>query len=168
MNLGSLILGIVSLICMVAGIVFSFVPYVGAIVSFLGPVLGLAGIITGGVAMSRAKNESGETDGLAIAGLVISAVGFILSLLVALTCGMCNACASSSMQNGGRVNGQTPFWMEDAGLSTPIPRPNPVDPSGAPIDPNAGGPSDPGTATGPGPGNPNPAAAGEPTGGKIE
>ncbi|MFT5356335.1 MAG: hypothetical protein ACI9KE_003558 [Polyangiales bacterium] len=112
MAIGSIVLGMGAFLCMIVGIIAAPVPVVGALFSFGGPVLALAGIVTGGVAMSRSKQETGDSSGAAIAGLVVSIVAFFLSLIVALTCGLCNACLTSSTmdanqqgQNGGNAAG---------------------------------------------------------------
>ncbi|MEM7606711.1 MAG: hypothetical protein AAF411_15250 [Myxococcota bacterium] len=108
MALASLLLGIGAFVFMVLGFFTTMIPVVGSLFAFGAPILGLAGIVTGGVAMSRSKAETGESSGAAIAGLVTSIVGFLLSLVIALTCGLCNAAmttsvaaAGSAAQNGG-------------------------------------------------------------------
>ncbi|MEM9071232.1 MAG: DUF4190 domain-containing protein [Myxococcota bacterium] len=98
MAVGSIILGVIALICMVAGVFLSPVPYLGAVLSFGAPVMALIGIVMGGVSMSRAK-QTGESSGAATAGLVTSIIAFILGLGVALTCGLCNACMTTNMNN---------------------------------------------------------------------
>ena len=95
-SLTSLLLGLTSLLLMVLGVVFSLVPVLGSVLSFSAPLCALAGLVTGGVAMSRA---GGQTPGLAIAGVVLSAIGFLLSLVAALTCGLCNACMSTAVMD---------------------------------------------------------------------
>lgn len=96
MSLVSILLGLLSFVLMVMGFVFGMVPVVGAVLSMGAPVVALSGIVCGGLAMSRARNE-GDDNGLAVAGLSVSVVAFVLSLLVALTCGLCNACMSTQM-----------------------------------------------------------------------
>ena len=91
MGIGSITLGALSLLCALAGVVLSMVPFLGAMLAFLSPVLALMGIILGGVALSRARTD-GESEGLAITGLVTSIIAFVPSLLVALTCGLCSSC----------------------------------------------------------------------------
>lgn len=105
MAIGSIIIGVIAFLFMVAGFFLSPVPYVGAVLSFGSPVLGIVGIVMAGVSMSRAK-QTGETSGAATAGLVVNIVAFILGLAVALTCGLCNACMTSSMNNPNRNRGQ--------------------------------------------------------------
>ena len=104
MAIGSIIIGVVAFLFMVAGFFLSPVPYVGAVLSFGSPVLGLVGIVMAGVSMSRAK-QTGESSGAATAGLVVNIIAFILGLAVALTCGLCNACMTSSMNNANRHGG---------------------------------------------------------------
>ena len=73
MAIGSIIIGVVALLFMVAGFFFTAVPVVGSIMSFGSPILALVGIVMAGVAMSRAKQQ-GESNGAAVAGLVVSIV----------------------------------------------------------------------------------------------
>lgn len=113
MAIGSIIIGVVALLFMVAGFFFTAVPVVGSIMSFGSPILALVGIVMAGVAMSRAKQQ-GESNGAAVAGLVVSIVAFILGTAVALTCGLCNACMTSGMmnqQNRGGGMGNNPFLV---------------------------------------------------------
>lgn len=102
MAIGSIIIGVIAFLFMVAGFFLSPVPYVGAVMSFGSPVLGIVGIVMAGVSMSRAK-QTGETSGAATAGLVVNIIAFILGLAVALTCGLCNACMTSNMNNPNRA-----------------------------------------------------------------
>ena len=110
MAIASLCLGGAAFFFMIAGMLFSMVPVVGAVLSIGAPVLALFGVVTGGVAISRA-NQMGESSGAATAGLAVSIVAFLVSLLFALTCGLCNACMSTAMMdpnnNNGGVFGQT-------------------------------------------------------------
>lgn len=95
MGIGAIVLGVFAFICMVGGALLAWVPFLGTLLSFLAPVLSLAGIILGGVALSRARSGGGESEGFAIGGLVTSLVAFVPSLIVALTCGLCNTCATA-------------------------------------------------------------------------
>ncbi len=96
MGIGAIVLGVFAFICMFGGIVLTIVPFLGTMLSFLSPVLALAGIVLGGVALSRAKQGLGESEGLAIGGLVTSIIAFIPGMLVALTCGLCNTCVTGA------------------------------------------------------------------------
>lgn len=104
MAIASLCLGGAAFFFMIAGMLFSMVPVVGAVLSIGAPVLALFGVVTGGVAMSRAS-QSGESSGTATAGLAVSIVAFLVSLLFALTCGLCNACMSTAMMDPANNNG---------------------------------------------------------------
>ncbi len=104
MAIASLCLGGVAFFFMILGMLFSMVPVVGAVLSMGAPVLALFGVVTGGLAISRAKT-TGETNGIATAGLAVSIVAFLISLLFALTCGLCNACMSTAMMDPANNNG---------------------------------------------------------------
>lgn len=96
MSIASVLVGVLALLTMIAGVFFTPVPYVGAVLSFGSPILALVGIVLSGVAMSRAKQE-GESSGLAVAGLVLNILGFVFGAAVAVTCGLCNmACSQRS------------------------------------------------------------------------
>ena len=73
MGIGSITLGVLSFLCMLGGILFSIVPFLGPMLAFLAPVLALLGIIFGGVALSRAREGGGENESLAIGGLITNA-----------------------------------------------------------------------------------------------
>ncbi|MDQ3034050.1 MAG: hypothetical protein M3Y87_16665, partial [Myxococcota bacterium] len=118
MGLGSILLGVFALVCMFGGFVLTFVPFLGTMLSFLAPVLSVAGIVLGGIAMSRAK-EMGENDGTAIAGLVVNIVAFIPAMLVAVTCGLCNTVCTGMMLTPHDPN-QTSWWLRDGGGASPF------------------------------------------------
>lgn len=94
MGIGSIVLGVLSVICMIGGFLATLVPFVGVMLSFLSPVLALAGIVLGGIALSRSKSGGEESEGVAIGGLVTNVVILIPSFLVAVTCGLCNTCVT--------------------------------------------------------------------------
>ncbi len=98
MHIASLVLGGVSFLFMIGGFFLTAVPIAGSILSFGAPLLSLTGIVLGGMAMSRAKQQGGS-NGVALAGLILNIVAFLLSLAVALTCGLCNACLTSAEMN---------------------------------------------------------------------
>lgn len=105
MAAGALILGVLSLILMIGGFFTTTIPILGSVLSFGSPICALAGMIMSGVAMSRAKQEGGDSA-LAIVGLVINILGFIGGLLVAITCGLCNACVSAgAVSSAGAAQG---------------------------------------------------------------
>jgi hypothetical protein len=115
MGLGSIILGIFSFLLMIAGVIFVFVPFLGTMLSFLSPILAIAGVILGGVAMSRAKQGMGENEGLATAGLVINILAFIPAMLVALTCGLCNTMCTGAFLTPPDSTHQGVPWDRDGG-----------------------------------------------------
>lgn len=99
MHIGALVLGLIAFLFMVGGFFTTAIPVLGSVLSFGAPLLSLGGIVMAGIAMSRAK-QAGQDSGAAIAGLVVNIITFILSLLVALTCGLCNACiTTAAVQN---------------------------------------------------------------------
>lgn len=112
MAIGSLILGLLSIVCMLGGLFTTMVPFVGSLLSFGAPILGLFGLILGGVATSRASHD-GDTSGLGIAGMVTSGIGFLVGVLFALTCGMCNVCATQAAMNADPNSGwgTGPSWQ---------------------------------------------------------
>ena len=84
MGIGSLVLGIASLVC------GSFLPGL----QWIGSITGLIGIILG--ALGRKKSEK---KGIATAGLVCSIIGFVLSTIFYVACVAC-ASIGSSLLNG--------------------------------------------------------------------
>ncbi|MCG8555227.1 MAG: hypothetical protein MJD61_08050 [Proteobacteria bacterium] len=93
-GVASLLLAFASAGFMVAGLLTTVVPVVGSLFAFGSPALALAGIVLGGVAMSRAAAQ-GMSSNAGLAGLVLSVVAFVPASLVALTCGVCNVCVST-------------------------------------------------------------------------
>lgn len=128
MGIASIILGVLSMIFAIAGFLLSWVPALGALLSFGAPVLALIGIVLGGVGMSRAKEEGSET-GVPMAGMIVSIVCFFPALLVALTCGVCNTMCTTAGMSGSRNRGsQVSPWILDAGGSSPGLGPQPAQP----------------------------------------
>ncbi|RLB56867.1 MAG: hypothetical protein DRJ42_02045 [Deltaproteobacteria bacterium] len=154
MGIASIILGVLCLLFMFGGFFLSFVPFLGTVLSFAAPLLGLAGVITGGIALSRAKAE-GQPAGAATGGIIVSVVALIPSVLVALTCGLCNACMSANVADPNNNNFQVyrdggvfmrhdpnsgPDDLRDDTLVDPdAVDPDAVDPdvNADPVDPNA-------------------------------
>ncbi|MBX3251669.1 MAG: hypothetical protein KF901_31115 [Myxococcales bacterium] len=95
MGPASAILGLASMLFMVGGAVTTLVPVVGSLLSFGAPVVALFGLVLGGVAISRAQRH-GEPSTFATVGLVLNAIGFLMGLVFAMTCGLCNACLSQA------------------------------------------------------------------------
>ncbi|MEM9074659.1 MAG: DUF4190 domain-containing protein [Myxococcota bacterium] len=126
MPAASLILGLLAFFCTVGGMLMTMVPFLGSALSFGAPILSLFGLVMGGVSMSRAQ-RMGDSSGLATAGLVVNIITFVLSLGIALTCGMCNACFTSAAMNPQQ-------WQQ---YQPPIPPPStpysPTTPTAPPI-----------------------------------
>jgi hypothetical protein len=104
MAIASILLGVGSLLMMFGGIFLVWMPGVGSMFAFGGPILALVGIVLGGLAMSRAKQE-GNPSGAALAGVILNVVGFLFGLIVAMTCGLCNAACTSAMINAHPSDG---------------------------------------------------------------
>jgi hypothetical protein len=106
MAAGSLVLAVVSFICIVLGVVFAPLPGIGAVFAFGAPALAITGIVLGGKAMSRDK-QRGAVSGLGQAGVIASTIALVPALLTALTCGVCNAlCAGGDFQTQRHFNVQ--------------------------------------------------------------
>lgn len=96
----SIAVGVFAFVLMCVGIALAIVPVAGTIASFAAPVVALAGIVMGGLAVSRARRD-GMTTGVPVAGIVVNALIFVPAVVFALTCGMCNACLTGSMRGPG-------------------------------------------------------------------
>ncbi|HKP58170.1 MAG TPA: hypothetical protein VJV78_15665 [Polyangiales bacterium] len=95
MGLLSILLSALAVVCAGVGVLTTPIPKIGLIFAFGAPALAIAGIMVGGSAMSRAKREGGQSSETGKLGAILSAIAFVPSLLVALTCGVCNAFFSS-------------------------------------------------------------------------
>ena len=160
MTAGSIVLAFLALACVGIGFLTTPIPVVGTVFSFSAPALALAGVVVGGIALSRAKRAGHPGDG-AIAGIILSVLALIPALLVALTCGVCNA-----LFTAGGVDARRTFDVRmgpggalrapDAGVWSPGFPPAPSPSPGAPTPPPPATPrapsSDPGTPAPP-PGN---------------
>lgn len=169
MGIASIILGVLSMIFAVAGFLLSWVPVLGALLSFGAPILALIGIVLGGVGMSRAKEEGSET-GIPMAGLIVSIICFFPALLVALTCGVCNTVCTTASLNARRrppITG-TPWYIDAGSGASPGLGPQPVPPAPVPppVQPQAPQPPQLPAPTLPDPAalNPNPIPGGPPPG----
>ncbi len=138
MPIASLICGALSLLMAIGGIFTAAMPVVGSLFAFGSPLLALTGIILGGIGHSRSQ----DMKGVAVAGLVISIVGFVFGLLVAMTCGMCNACVTAgaagtagAAQGISSALGDPNNWPRpDPNGNTPPPFPSTVTDQQAPIE----------------------------------
>jgi len=116
MGIGSIIVGIASFLFMFGGFLLSWVPYLGVVMSFGAPLLALAGIVVGGIGLSRAKRD-GEPTGTATAGIIINSVSLIPAVLIALTCGMCNACMTAGVMN---PQNDDRWWLDGGAPTFPV------------------------------------------------
>src|SRR5687767_13598514 len=86
---------------MFGGVVFTIFPVFGSALSFLAPLLAIAGTVMGGLSYSRAKRE-GMSTGAPLAGIIVNAIAFLPAVAVAMTCGLCNACITAQSVNPPR------------------------------------------------------------------
>lgn len=99
MAIGALLLAIAAFFSMGLGVLFTPVPWVGALFSFGAPALAIAGIVIGGKAVTANKQEN-RGGGLALAGVITSAIALVPAMITALTCGTCNAlCTTGGVQS---------------------------------------------------------------------
>jgi hypothetical protein len=91
----SIVLAVLSLLCIGAGVMTTPVPVVGTVFSFGAPTLALLGVILGGVDISS-RRRAGQSSDAALAGVILSALCFLPALATSLTCGVCNALFSSA------------------------------------------------------------------------
>jgi hypothetical protein len=94
MAIGSILLAVLAFIATVVGFFMSLIPVLGAVVSFGAAALALGGIVLAGRAVSAAK-RTGVPNDVARVAVVVNVLALIPALLVALTCGVCNALFSS-------------------------------------------------------------------------
>jgi hypothetical protein len=94
MALLSILLAVLAFICTLLGFLTTPIPVVGLVFSFGAAAIALGGIMLGGRATSRAKRAGVPNDAARIA-VVMNVLAFIPALLVAFTCGVCNALFSS-------------------------------------------------------------------------
>jgi hypothetical protein len=133
MGLLSILLSALAVVCAGVGVLTTPIPKLGLVFAFGAPAIALAGIMLGGSAMSKAK-RSGQTSETGRLGAILSAIAFVPSVVVALTCGVCNAFFSTGdmrVQKNFHF-GVQPFGPDGGVLTLPAPqrlRPQP--------DPNA-------------------------------
>lgn len=146
MALVSILLSVVALLCTAIGFFTTPIPVLGTLFSFGAAALALLGVVLGGRAVSAAKRQGTANDTARI-GVVLNALALVPALLVALTCGVCNALFSS-----GNVQLQRDFQFNmggygpDAGPNAlpPPAHPEPSDPSAPPQPPpSPGSPAQP-------------------------
>jgi hypothetical protein len=94
MALVSILLAVVAFGCTVLGFLTTPIPVVGTVFSFGAAAVALFGIMLGGKATSVAKSRALPTDAARIA-VILNVLAFVPALLVAFTCGVCNAIVST-------------------------------------------------------------------------
>jgi hypothetical protein len=99
---------------MALGFFFSWVPVLGFVFAFGAPVVALAAVVFGGVALSQARKEEQESAA-GLAGVILGVVTFVPALVVAMTCGACNACMTAGVLAPG---GQGVKWQINPGQVT--------------------------------------------------
>jgi hypothetical protein len=156
MAIVSILLAVVAVFCTLAGFLATLIPVAGVVLSFGAAAIALGGIMLGGKATSRAK-QRGEPYDVARIGVWMNVVAFIPALLVAVTCGLCNALVSTgNVQMNRDVRfGVGPGMGFDQAGSGPIPD-GPQEPEPAPGQPGQPQPGDPPRPTQPAPNQPPP------------
>jgi hypothetical protein len=131
MGVGSLLLAALSAVFIGLSVVTTlWAPAAAAVFSFCAPALALAGLIAGGMAMSRAKREKRSGD-VGLAGAIVSGLCFVPALLTALTCGVCNA-----LWSDGQWQAQRNFNFQLGKPQSPDPnQPAPPEPPPFPAQP---------------------------------
>ena len=157
-GLVSLLLAIAALLGTIAGVLLTPFPSVAAALSFAAPLLAVASVVAGAVAISRAR-RMGDRSTLGLVGLVSGVLVFCPSTFVAMTCGMCNAMVGThggwQRTDGGmhfRFQQPPPGWHWPDGGMRGAPAPPPGMPPAPPPPPGAWAVSkDGGTSTQPAP-----------------
>ncbi len=95
----SLLLGLGSLLFAAAGFLMFAVPVVGSLLRFAAPILGLAGIVFGGMAL-RDRGDAGDSNGsaLALGGLATSIFGFLTGVIILVACSA-GSCAAGAIND---------------------------------------------------------------------
>ena len=139
----SFLLAFAAFVSLVLGLLLTPVPIWGAVFSFGAPMLALSGIVIAGMKMSEATKRA-QPSGVALASVIMNVLAFLPALVVAMMCGVCNACVSSQggmnqVQFGPMFQQQGPQRLPpintDAG---PAPPPFPNVPTPAPTTRDAG------------------------------
>jgi hypothetical protein len=147
MGLLSILLSALAVVCAGIGVLTTPIPKLGLVFAFGAPAIALAGLMLGGSAMSKAK-RGGQTSETGRLGAILSAIAFVPSVVVALTCGVCNAFFSTGdMQVRKNFHfGVQPFGFDGGTFTLPAPQ-RPRDPNApdepAPQEPAAPPPENP-------------------------
>jgi hypothetical protein len=129
MALVSIVLSVVALVCTLIGFLTTPVPVLGLVFSFGAAAIALGGIMLGGKAQSRAKRDGVPNDMARIA-VVLNVIAFVPALLVAVTCGVCNALFSTGNMQLHKDFGLNidPTLAPDTAGAGALPPPDPAPP----------------------------------------
>lgn len=94
MAIVSILLAVVAFVCTLVGFLTTPIPVLGVVFSFGAAAIALGGMLLGGRAISAAKQRGMPNDSGRIA-VVLNVLAFVPALLVAITCGVCNAVMST-------------------------------------------------------------------------
>ena len=117
MGAASVITGVLGIMLSILSAFLVAVPRVGVALSILALVLSVTSIVLGGIGMSKADEER-ASNALPLTGLIIGVIAFLVSFVLAMTCGSCNACITLvDSQIDGGID-LTPPPLPDAGMPT--------------------------------------------------
>lgn len=94
MGVASILLAFLAGLLCLLGFLTAWIPVVGTVLAFGAPVAALVGITLGGMAWSRAR-EAGRSADMPVVAVIMNVLALVPALLVAFTCGVCNALVSS-------------------------------------------------------------------------
>ncbi|MET0385044.1 MAG: hypothetical protein ABW321_03750 [Polyangiales bacterium] len=126
MALLSILLSVVAVVCTLAGFLTTPIPVLGLVFSFGAAAIALGGIMLGGKAVSAAKRRGEPNDAARIA-VVLNVLALVPALLVAFTCGVCNAVFSTGnvqLHKDLRFD-IDPRLLPHAGAGAPLEQPTP-------------------------------------------
>lgn len=115
----SVVVGILAFMFAASSAYLVAVPKAGVACAIVALVLSLVSIVLGGVGMSQASAR-GESTAFAVTGLVIGICAFLVSFVLAMTCGTCNACVTLlDAHSDGGIDLSLPFVPVDGGVAKP-------------------------------------------------
>jgi hypothetical protein len=139
MAVSSLVLAALALFSIVLAIPTTPIPGVGAFFAFGAPVLAFAGVVLGGVALSRRKRQRQATS-LALAGVIVSVLSLLPAMFTAVTFGLLNVLFSVGpvqVQRSFQMHVQSGGTLQTADAGRPAPPAN--EPAPAPAPPSVPG-----------------------------
>ncbi len=89
-------MGIAGLILGILGIIFSFIPginWLGIILAIVGLILSIVGLVT--------SKRNGQSNGPAVAGIVLCSISIVLSIIVTVACVACVAALPAALPGAG-------------------------------------------------------------------